>query len=103
MALQDPVGNAVGDPDLIWFLRPHEAAQHILFPCSEPMVDPGIDVADDWGSKSRPTTAPDPRRLMKRAPFVPKKYARSLKERLRSAKISDMHQSGTTHSQCVIL
>ncbi|XP_071497944.1 probable cysteine desulfurase [Diadema antillarum] len=107
-ALHDSTGEGVSDPDLIWFMQPHDAAHHILHP-DAPAVElrpkTAVSRADGWISESRPTTAADARRHMSKAPFIPKKYARGIKQRLRSAKIQDATQQVEAQQQrgCVIL
>eukprot|EP00057_Strongylocentrotus_purpuratus_P003629 XP_003727027.1 PREDICTED: uncharacterized protein LOC100889512 [Strongylocentrotus purpuratus] len=105
-ALRDTVGEGVGDADLIWFMRPHEAAYHIQFPDADyaaTRTPTAADHVDGEMSQSRPTTAPDGRRLMGKAPFVPKKYARGIRHRLRSAKVHDNENPGLAQQSCIIL
>nr|XP_054752069.1 probable cysteine desulfurase [Lytechinus pictus] len=106
VALRDTVGEGVGDAELIWFLRPHEAAYHIQFPDADYAVTrppTAADHVDSGISQSRPTTAPDARRLMGKAPFVPKKYARGIQRRSRSAKVHDVENPDMVQHSCSIL
>lgn len=65
-AMVDDVGSAVKDEELIWFLRPQEAAIHLRRKSKE-----GID-GTEVGMTSSATA--DPRAGARKVPFIPKRY-----------------------------
>lgn len=79
----DTVGPSIGDPDLIWFMRPYEAVYHIRYPEADPMeAIPSLTEADGPAGAANGTITADPRSKLTRAPFRPKRYTkRSLSRR----------------------
>ncbi|XP_041459673.1 uncharacterized protein LOC121411175 [Lytechinus variegatus] len=81
--MTDTVGPCIGDPDLIWFMRPFEAVYHIRFPEADPMDPiPNLTEGDGSAGAANGTITSDPRSKLTRAPFKPKRYTkRSLSRR----------------------
>ncbi|XP_071826098.1 uncharacterized protein [Apostichopus japonicus] len=66
-AIVDDVGAAVQNEELIWFLRPQEAAVHLRRK-SKSEID-GIETVQD-----EPIAGSDPRSRATKVPFIPKRY-----------------------------
>ncbi|XP_072020918.1 uncharacterized protein [Amphiura filiformis] len=70
-AMEDALGNAVGDEKLVWFLRPHEALWHLQ--------NPGKSKSQMSKINKLPRTKSgkvDPTARANNVPFKPKRYAR---------------------------
>ncbi|XP_787676.3 uncharacterized protein LOC582639 [Strongylocentrotus purpuratus] len=79
----DTVGPSIGDPDLIWFMRPYEAVYHIRYPEADPMdAIPSLTEGDGPAGAANGTNPADARSKLTHAPFRPKRYTkRSLSRR----------------------
>ncbi|XP_072173689.1 probable cysteine desulfurase [Diadema setosum] len=76
--LGDPVGECIGDENLIWFMRPFEAAYHIRYPEADPsdLIMGTNDTDGASGAAGNGSASADPRANLRRAPFKPKRYTK---------------------------
>ena len=100
--MTDHMGPLVSDPEMIWFMRPHEAAYHIRYPEADPL-DPITEV----DGRSAAANGSDARSNLTRSPFKPKRYTRRSLSRRFSLKGKGTRpkrqRNGESHGICNIM